>query len=180
MPPWLIVLGLAAGVGLIWKALTTEKNNQTPTAKPNSQKTQKRRNNVKTPNIFISHRREYDEDYYSLIKKLDEKKYYHADYSVPTHDRFDLKRVEEIEKALEEQVRQCNFFIIFANMAMNNSDWVKKEVKYAKDYGKHILAVKPWNYQGNIPQFIQEAQHDTVGFDSSAIIRRIEEKLNKE
>jgi len=126
------------------------------------------------PNIFISHRWAYQYDYDNLVKKLDEYKLDHYDYSVPKHDPLDVNRKKQIEEALKEQVRQCNYFIIFARMAMD-SDWCRFEVKCAKEYSKPILSVKPWNYQGNVPIYITEADNQAgpVGFNVPPIIRKI-------
>ncbi len=104
----------------------------------------------------------------------------HLDYSVPIHDSFDLVNEKQIATALKEQVRQCNFFIVFARMATVNSEWVQKEVEYALEFQKHILGVKPWNYQGNIPLFIQNACNSNgqiVGFNAPSIIKKIEDVL---
>lgn len=129
------------------------------------------------PNIFISHQWKYSDEYHSLKQKFDDLGWKHLDYSVPEHDPFDLKRKQEIEAALKEQVRQCNFFIVFARMASGNSYWIEKEVEFAVEYDKYILGVKPWNYQGNIPLFIQSACDQIVGFNAPSIIKIIEEQL---
>lgn len=126
------------------------------------------------PNIFISHRWAYQEDYNSLVKKLDEYGLEHHDYSVPQHDPLDVNKKNQIKAALKEQVRQCNYFIIFARMA-SDSEWCRYEVQCAKEYPKPILSVKPWNYQGGVPTFITEAdnQGGPVGFNVPPIIRKI-------
>lgn len=132
------------------------------------------------PNVFISHRWEYKENYDKLIEKFDENKFDYLDYSVPQHDPLDVDKVNAIKKALKEQVRQCNYFIIFSNMAMANSDWCKYEVEVAKEFKKPILSVKPFGYTGNIPVYIQGADTEggPVGFNTPAIIKKIKEKLN--
>ncbi|MCX6156255.1 MAG: TIR domain-containing protein [Candidatus Kapabacteria bacterium] len=132
---------------------------------------------MKTPNIFISHRWAYRGDYYSLTTKFNELGWKHFDYSVPIHDSFELKRKKEIEEALREQVRQCNFFIVSARMSSLHSAWIEKEVKAASDYSKYILGVKPWDYQGNIPLFIQNTANQIVGFNTPTIINIIENYL---
>ena len=129
---------------------------------------------MKKPNIFISHQWRYSTEYYSLKSKFQELDWTHLDYSVPIHDPFDLNRKKQIENALKEQVRQSNFFIVFARMATINSNWVQKEIEFAQEYGKYILGVKPWNYQGNIPLFLQNACDEIVGFNTPAIIKKIE------
>lgn len=133
-----------------------------------------------TPNILISHRWNYGHDYYNLVSKFDQYGFNYLNYSVPEHDPFDVSRVNQIEAALQEQIRQCNYFIIFANMAIGNSPWVKYEVEVATGYKKPILSVRPYGYNGNVPLFIQQADTEggDVGFNTPAIIRKICAKLN--
>lgn len=134
---------------------------------------------MKKPNIFISHQWKYSDEYYKLKEKLDQLGWEHLDYSVPHHDSFDLTKKKQIEAALKEQIRQCNFFIVFARMATGNSHWVEKEIQFAVEYNKYILGVRPWNYQGNIPLILQENCDQIVGFNIPAIIKIIEEHLNQ-
>lgn len=134
---------------------------------------------MRVPNIFISHRWLYREDYYNLTEKLDALGWRYYDYSVPQHDPLDANKKQQILSALEEQVRQCNFFIVIARMG-SNTYWVQKEVEFALKYGKYILGVKPWDYQGNIPTFIQDACNSNgkiVGFNAPSIIKIIEKEL---
>lgn len=127
------------------------------------------------PNIMISHRWSYADDYNSLVEKFKKYGFSYLDYSVPSHDPLDVNRVNQIKAALREQVRQCNYFVVFAQMAMANSDWCKFEVGVAVEYKKPILSVRPYGYTGNIPLFIQNADNEggPVGFNTPAIIRKI-------
>lgn len=131
-------------------------------------------------NIFISHRWVYNDDYSSLTTKFKENDFSHLDYSVPQHDPLDVNTVKAIKAALKEQVRQCNYFIIFANMAMANSYWCKYEVECAIEYKKPILSVKPFGYTGNVPVYIQNADSEggPAGFNTPTIIKRIKETLD--
>lgn len=131
-----------------------------------------------TPNIFVSHRWKYSDDYNSLIKKFKEKEFEFIDYSVPKHDAFDKIKVKELEDALSEQVRQCNIFIIFANLGTLNSEWVEKELAAAVKWKKPIIAVKPLGYTGNVPKVVQDSATVFTGFNSSSIIRKIEDILS--
>lgn len=132
---------------------------------------------MKTPNIFISHQWRYNDEYKSLKEKFKALGWKHLDYSVPEHDPLDTNKVNQLKKELKAQVAQCNFFIVFARMAAINSVWVEREVEYAKEYNKYILGVKPWNYNGNIPLFIQIAADKIVGLNAPSIIKIIEEVL---
>lgn len=131
------------------------------------------------PNIFISHRWAYQEDYHSLVEKLELYGLAHHDYSVPQHDPLNVNRKRQIAAALQEQVRQCNYFIIFARLA-SDSEWCRHEVKVASFYERPILSVRPWNYQGGIPLFIQNAdnQGGPFGFNAPPIIRQICDQLS--
>lgn len=132
------------------------------------------------PNVFVSHRWQYGDDYYNLISKLNQYGLPHLNYSVPEHNPLDANRINQIKSALREQVRQCNYFLVFANMAIGNSNWCKFEVDVASEYGKPILSVRPHGYNGNIPLFIQEADTEggPIGFNTPSIIRRICTRLN--
>ncbi|NWC60060.1 TIR domain-containing protein [Pseudomonas veronii] len=132
------------------------------------------------PNILISHRWAYAEDYDNLTLKFKQYGFKYFDYSVPQSDPLDVNRLNQIKAALREQIRQCNYFLIFANMATGNSNWCKYEIEVAKEYNKPILSVKPHGYTGNIPLFIQEADTEggPAGFNTPAIIRKICNRLN--
>jgi len=132
------------------------------------------------PNIFISHRWDMRSDYYSLVEKLDLYDLQHLDYSVPKHDPLDAVTHRRIAAGLAEQVRQCNYFIIFANRGIGGSVWCMLELRTARNYGKPILSVAPHGYQGGTPPEITAAdnQGGPVGFHGPAIIRRVCECLN--
>lgn len=132
------------------------------------------------PNIFISHRWAYKEDYDALVSKFNKYGLTYLDYSVPEHDPLDAKETDEIKSALEEQVRQSNYVIIFANMAIGNSFWCKYELEIVAKYNKPVLSVKPYGYSGNVPQFIQDAdtENGPVGFSTPSIIKKICKKLD--
>jgi hypothetical protein len=127
------------------------------------------------PNVFISHRWDYNTEYYSLIGKLDKYGLDHLDYSVPMHDPADVSTTNAIARALAEQVRQCNYFIIFGNRALVNSKWCLYELRIAQNYRKPILAVNPYGYLGGTPPQIAAADTEggPVGLHAPAIIRRI-------
>lgn len=133
-----------------------------------------------TPNVFISHRWQYGDNYYNLVSKFEQYGFRYLNYSVPEDDSFDINRVNQIKAALQEQIRQCNYFIIFANMAIGNSYWTKYEVEVAKSYNKPILSVRPYGYNGAVPLFIQQADTEggDVGFHTPAIIKKICSRLS--
>jgi hypothetical protein len=133
-----------------------------------------------TPNVFISHRWAYGDNYNNLVSKFNIYNFKHLNYSVPQYNPLDVNRINQIKIGLQEQIRQCNYFIIFANMAMGNSHWCKFEINVATGYNKPILAIRPHRYIGNTPQFIQLADTEggPVGFNTPSIIRKICTRLN--
>jgi hypothetical protein len=132
------------------------------------------------PNVFISHRWDYNTGYYSLVKKFEQYGLDHVDYSVPRHDPADVSTTNAISRALAEQVRQCNYFIIFGNRAVINSKWCRYELQTAQSYHKPILAVNPYAYLGGTPPQIAAADTEggPVGLHAPAIIRRICTRLS--
>lgn len=133
-----------------------------------------------TPNVFVSHRWAYTDDYTNLVSKFKQYGFGYLNYSVPKENPLDANSINQIKMALREQIRQCNYFIIFANMAVVNSRWCKYEIEVAKEYKKPILTIRPYGYNGNIPLFIQEEDTEggPVGFNTPAIIRKICLRLN--
>lgn len=127
------------------------------------------------PNVFISHRWDYKDDYDKLIEKFNDYDFEYLNYSVPEHDPLDEDQIKKIKAALKEQVRQCNYFIVFANMAIGNSPWIEYELEVATDYNKPILSVKPHGYTGDIPKIVQDADTEggPVGFNTPSIIKKI-------
>jgi len=132
------------------------------------------------PNVFVSHRWDYNAEYYSLVEKFDLYGLDHLDYSVPRHDPADANSVRAIARTLTEQVRQCNYFIIFANRAVVNSRWCMHELQEAENFGKPILSINPYGYAGGTPPEILAAdnQGGPVGLHGPSIIRRICITLN--
>lgn len=131
------------------------------------------------PNVFICHRWDYNEDYYKLTEKFDEYGFSYLNYSVPEHDPLPWVGPSGTRAQLAEQVRQCNYFIVFARKA-TDTEWCKHEVETAVAYGKYILGVHPRGYLGGIPKFIQDAdnQQGPISFHTPAIIDRIRTALN--
>lgn len=126
------------------------------------------------PNVFICHRWKHNEDYYKLVDKLRDYGFPIVNYSVPQHDPLDWVGIRRTKAQLAEQVRQCNYFIVFARRAID-TEWCQHEVETAVSYGKNILGVYPRGYAGGIPKFIYDAdnQGGPIVFHTPAIINRI-------
>lgn len=134
---------------------------------------------VPKPNVFVCHRWKYNEDYYKLIAGFAKNSFPVVNYSVPEHDPLDWVGKKRTYDQLTEQVRQCNYFIVFGRMA-TNTEWCEHEVGVAMGYRKPVLAVKPVGYGGVIPGFIAAAdnQGGPMSFNAPRIIERIRTALN--
>ncbi|HMV65435.1 MAG TPA: TIR domain-containing protein [Myxococcota bacterium] len=130
------------------------------------------------PNVFVCHRWKYNDDYYKLVGKFSEYGFPVVNYSVPEHDPLDWVGIRRTYDQLAEQVRQCNYFIVFGRMA-TDTEWCRHEVGVAVEYRKPILAVTPRGYVGGVPRFIAEAdnQGGPITFHTPAIIERIKRQL---
>ena len=125
--------------------------------------------------LFISHAWDHKEDYYTLSDKLNNYPYFYwRDYSVPFHDPINSVNAQTIKAKIKEKIRQCSVFIVFAAMYSIYSDWIEWEIKVAQEYGKPILAIKPWG-QTKIPVFIQENANKIVGWNIDSIVSEIRE-----
>jgi hypothetical protein len=129
--------------------------------------------NLKRYRGFISHAWDYNEDYYTLDTKL--KNYPNFDwynYSVPKHDALDTATDEELEQALKDQIRPTNIVLILAGMYVNHRKWIQKEIEIAQSMQKPIIGIKPRGQQ-KIPQAVQDAAIEMVGWNIDNIVRAI-------
>jgi len=123
--------------------------------------------------IFISHAWKYDEDYYRLIKMLDESSNFkYMNYSVPKHDPLDANNTEKLKEQLRLQIRPVEIVLILAGMYVCYSNWIQFEIDYAKSLQKSIVGVKPWGSE-KIPTEVQIASNEIVGWNTSTIVEAI-------
>lgn len=124
--------------------------------------------------IFISHAWNYNVDYYTILRWLDESSIVYHNYSVPEHDPLDARNTRKLKDALTEQMRHANIVIIIAGMYTNHSGWIQYEINEAVRMGKKIIAIKP---RGNerIPLAVQMAAHKTVNWNSTALVDAVKE-----
>lgn len=101
---------------------------------------------LKNYHLFISHAWDYNEDYYSLINKLNDYPYFsYKNYSVPEHDALNTTTNKRLYEALERQIAPTSVVLIIAGMYYYHREWIQNEIQIAKDKKKPIIAIKPWD-----------------------------------
>lgn len=130
---------------------------------------------LKTYRIFVSHAWTYNDEYYKLMSMLDAaSNFYYQNYSVPEHDPLHTRTNRELEQELYHQIRPTNIVIILAGMYVSYRRWIQKEINIALKMDKPMIGIMPWGSQG-IPQAVQDAADEIVGWNTSSIVRAIRE-----
>jgi len=130
---------------------------------------------LKTYDLFLSHvwRNDENSEYYRLEKLLNSSPNFNwRNYSVPEHDALKTKTNEELQDALDRQIKPINCFIIIAGMYVNHREWIQKEIDIAKSYKKPIIGVKPQG-QERIPIEVQDAAKEIVAWNTDSIVAAV-------
>ena len=127
--------------------------------------------------LFISHAWDYNKQYYSLVRLLEERSYFDFyNHSVPKHDPLDGERVRELENKLRNKMINCQVVLGIAGVYATYHEWLKKEIKMAKEYGKPIIGVRPRG-QVRISQVVESNADQIVGWNADSIVSAIREVL---
>jgi MTH538 TIR-like domain (DUF1863) len=125
---------------------------------------------LRTYKVFISHAWDYNEEYYRLEKMLRDAAYFEwENLSVPEHSRI---KNEELEYALNGQMRPANVFLILAGMYVAHSQWIQYEINFARRIGRPIIGIRPWGSVA-MPVAVQNAAAEIVGWNTDSIISAI-------
>jgi len=128
--------------------------------------------------LFISHAWDYNKQYYNLVRLLEERPYFDFyNHSVPKHDPLDARTVKELEERLRNQMGNCHVVLVIAGVYPTYRDWIKKEIKMAKGYGKPIIGVRPRG-QVRISQIVQDNADKIVGWTADSVVSAIREVLS--
>jgi hypothetical protein len=134
---------------------------------------------VRDYNIFISHSWKHDDDYERLVSLLNKEPYFrvnYKDYSVSKNEPILAKngyRLTDgnLKAKIKEQIRQASVVLVSAGIYATHSEWINEEIKIAKEFGKPIIAIKPWGAK-RVSSVVQEAT-ETVGWNGSSIVEAI-------
>lgn len=128
---------------------------------------------LKNYDLFISHAWDYNNQYYNLTSLLKDYPYFKfRNYSVPEHDPIDFNTASQLQKQIEEQIRQSSVVLLIAGKYIKYRKWMKEEIRIAKKYNKSIIAIRPWG--ADILPCEAEAQADVVvNWQASSIVEAI-------
>ena len=73
-------------------------------------------NLLKRYNLFISHCWDYNTDYYSVTKWIDESTITWKNMSIPVHNPKETSTETELKIKIDNNIRQSSLFIIIAGM----------------------------------------------------------------
>jgi len=73
-------------------------------------------------------------------------------------------------------MRNCQVVIVLAGMYATYRDWIQKERRMAKEYGKPIVGVRPWG-QERTSQVVQDNADRIVGWNANSVVGAIREVL---
>ena len=130
---------------------------------------------MKKIRLFISHAWDYNKQYYNLVRLLEQRAYFDFyNHSVPKHDPLDARTVRELEDRLRDKMGNCHVVLVIAGVYSTYRDWIKKEIKMAKGYGKPIIGVRPRG-QVRISQIVQDNADKIVGWTADSVVSAIRE-----
>ncbi|MDR1818800.1 MAG: TIR domain-containing protein [Methanobrevibacter sp.] len=127
-----------------------------------------------TYNIFISHSWKYNDEYYKIEKWIDDSISDWRNMSVPEHDAKKADTDKELERMIDNNIKNSSGVIIISGMYTNHSKWIDKEIDIASKYGKSIIGIKP---RGNerTPNKIYDNAKIIVNWNSTSLINAIKE-----
>lgn len=77
-----------------------------------------------------------------------------------------------MEILLDAQIRPVQCVLVIAGMYAAHRFWIDKEIGFAQYYNKPIIGIVPWG-QERIPQSVQFAAHEMVGWSTDSIVGAI-------
>ncbi|EQD75625.1 nuclease [mine drainage metagenome] len=126
---------------------------------------------LRTYTVFICHDWEYSDEYDRICGFLDGAPNFRwQNLSVPEHDPLDTD--EMLQKNLRDQIRPADVMLVLAGMYTARSDWMDREMAFARRIGKSIIGVRPW---GNVqlPVVVQQNADKIVGWSTDTIVAAI-------
>lgn len=124
--------------------------------------------------LFISHSWNYDQEYARLNRLLNDADGFNfRNYSVPEEEKFDTKSDEELENALrEKQIKPSSVVVVLAGLYSTHSEWIRKEVRIAKEESKPILGVEPWG-NNRTSNYVERHADEMASWNTDTIVKEI-------
>ncbi|MCQ8231485.1 TIR domain-containing protein [Pectobacterium carotovorum] len=131
----------------------------------------------KSYTVFVSHSWDYDEQLKKLKSLIEKNGTIAINYSeVTVDDRINSEERDYIRRVLKNKIISSDVFLVMAGMYTSYSDWMKWEIKTAKENNIPIIAVKPRGAE-RIPVIIQDNADVIVGWNSNTIVNNIIEAI---
>ena len=128
---------------------------------------------LKTYDVFISHAWNYHEDYFRVVRFLNDALYFTwRNYSVPEHDPVDGNSTRMLKEALKRQMRPANIVLILAGMYATHSGWIDFEIEFSLQINKPMIGIRPWGQQ-RVPKIVSDNVDVMVGWQTDSIISAI-------
>lgn len=126
---------------------------------------------LRTYRIFISHCWEYDADYRTLVRWLDEEPYFKwKNLSVP--EERALPEDAKFESRLRTRLGAANLLVVIIGMEIAHRYWMKWELKWARIRGIPIVGVLP-NGAERVPAAVEASGCPVVGWRRDSVVRAI-------
>lgn len=128
-----------------------------------------------TYNLFISHSWAYSDEYKKLIGLLDSKGGYfpYKNYSVPQDDPIhNAPNQAALRAAIEKQIKPASVVLILAGVYATYSKWINIEIEIAKQLGKPIVAIEPWDSE-RTSKVVKDAADKIVKWQTDSIVGAI-------
>lgn len=129
-----------------------------------------------TYNIFISHAWEYNEDYKTIVKWLDNSNMDWRNMSIPEHNPKEADNNSELKQKIDNNINESKVFIAIAGMyaAQNTREWINIEIGIANKYNKPFIGIIPRGHE-RIPEIIKDSADKLVKWNSQSLIGAIKE-----
>lgn len=125
---------------------------------------------LRTYRVFVSHAWDYSDDYWRVVRFLDETPHFSwENLSVPQHNPV---RGRVLEAELRNQMRDADVFLIIAGMYAARREWIEFELAFARRIGRPVIGINKWGSE-RIPVAIQTCAREIVGWNSSSIVGAI-------
>ena len=133
---------------------------------------------AKTHRIFISHSWDYNAQYNTVQKWLNDEPYFNwTDYSIPVEKALDEMAKKELKQKITNKINQVNCVIILAGMYATHSEWIDFEIEEAHRLSKPIVGVKPWGNE-RMPTKIQTYANEIVNWQSASVLAAVKNNSN--
>ena len=127
-------------------------------------------------NVFVSHIHKDDEKVSDLKTLLGKKGFNIRDYSVTKDNPNNAHNDDYIMKQiLTPRLDASSVLAVIVTPDTKNSDWVDKEIEYAKEHGKHIVGIWAHGHsECEAPESLEDYADSFVSWNSDKIIDALE------